>query len=119
MMKRTRRDRHGPEGEDCAGGAAGTVDDSGLGATVSGSPEPDLCMEEAADRAGGAGVRVRWKRGRGRAHPCNRGALRQDRATHCGTRFFIEEVRTMSKPDREALLDRDHADLSVRRQCQL
>ena len=25
----------------------------------------------------------------------------------------------MSKPDREAMLDRDHADLSVRRQCQL
>src|SRR5579864_6287352 len=100
MMKRTRRDRHGPEGEDCAGGAAGTVDNSGLGATVSGSPEPDLCVEEAADRAGGAA----------RAHP--RGALRQDRSTHRGARFFIEEVRTMSKPDREAMLDRDHGDLS-------
>jgi transposase len=34
-------------------------------------------------------------------------------------RFFIQEVRTMSKPDREAMLDRDHAALSIRRQCQL
>jgi hypothetical protein len=25
----------------------------------------------------------------------------------------------MSKPDREAMLDRDHAELSIRRQCQL
>jgi HTH-like domain len=31
----------------------------------------------------------------------------------------IQEVRTMSKPDREAMLDRDHAALSIRRQCQL
>src|SRR5437763_9378873 len=32
-------------------------------------------------------------------------------------RFFRQEVRTMSAPDRRAKLDRDHRLLSVRRQC--
>jgi transposase-like protein len=31
--------------------------------------------------------------------------------------IFSTEVRKMSVPDRRALLDRDHAELSIRRQC--
>src|SRR3954466_6678679 len=41
-------DRCGAEGEDCAGGAAGTVDGCGPVATVRSPPEPDLRLEEAA-----------------------------------------------------------------------
>src|SRR6266404_2083949 len=36
-----------------------------------------------------------------------------------GAGFFSEEVRKMSTPDRRALVDRGHGELSVRRQCQL
>src|SRR3954465_1526448 len=46
-------DRRGAEGEDCAGGAAGTVDGCGPVATVRSPPEPDLRLEEAAAGAGG------------------------------------------------------------------
>jgi transposase-like protein len=47
------------------------------------------------------------------------GTLRQDRPADGGTGFFIQEVRTMSKPDREAMLVRGNTALSVRRQCAL
>src|SRR5512133_933125 len=33
--------------------------------------------------------------------------------------FFSQEVRTMSRPDRKAMLDRDRRGLSIRRQCVL
>ena len=36
-------------------------------------------------------------------------AARQDRRADGGAGFFSQEVRTMSTPDREAMLDRDHA----------
>ena len=47
----------------------------------------------------------------------DRTAARQDRAADGGERFFRQEVRTMSAPDRRAKLDRDHPRLSLRRQC--
>src|SRR4051812_20404981 len=46
-------------------------------------------------------------------------ALCQDRAADGGEGFFVEEVRALSKPDREAMLDRGHPELSVRRQSTL
>src|SRR5579864_3227908 len=49
-------DRCGAEGEDRAGGAAGAGDCGRSGAALSGSPEPGLCLEEAAAAACGAGV---------------------------------------------------------------
>src|SRR5947209_7819101 len=49
-------DRCGTEGEDRAGGFAGAGDCGRSGAALSGSPEPGLCLEEAAAAAGGAGV---------------------------------------------------------------
>jgi transposase len=45
----------------------------------------------------------------------DREAACQDRATDCRARFFSQEVRKMSVPDRRALLDRDHRVLSMRR----
>src|SRR5262249_40868565 len=44
---------------------------------------------------------------------------RQDRPTHRGARFFSQEVRKMSAPDRRRLVDRRHGALSIRRQCAL
>ena len=52
-------DRRGAEGEDRPGGAAGAGDGGGPGAALRGPSEPDLCLEEAAAGAGGAGVRRR------------------------------------------------------------
>ena len=49
----------------------------------------------------------------------DREAAREDRAADGRAGFFSQEVRTMSTPDRRAMLDRDHADLSIRRQCAL
>ncbi len=46
-------------------------------------------------------------------------AARQDRAAHGRARFFSQEVRKMSAPDRRAMLDRADKALSVRRQCAL
>src|SRR3954463_1825184 len=53
------------------------------------------------------------------APPGRSGPLRQDRPAHGGAGFFVQEVRTMSTPDRRARLDRRHPELSVRRQCTL
>ena len=47
----------------------------------------------------------------------DRTAARQDRPVDDRERFFRQEVRTMSAPDRRAKLDRDHPSLSMRRQC--
>jgi putative transposase len=45
------------------------------------------------------------------------GALRHDRPADSKARFFIPEVRTMSRAERVAMIDLGHAGLSVRRQC--
>src|SRR5216684_5748791 len=83
-------------------------------------PNQILRLEKATDRECGEAVRQRRERGcRGSARGRGDGALRQDRATDGGAGFFSQEVRTMSKPDREAMLDRDCIDLSMRRQCTL
>src|SRR6266849_9059455 len=55
----------------------------------------------------------------GRPRAQDREAARQDRPVDRGAGFFSEEVRKMSTPDRRALVDRGHGELSVRRQCQL
>src|SRR5262249_48922513 len=44
---------------------------------------------------------------------------RQDRPAHRGTRFFSQEVRKMSAPDRRRLVDRDNGRVSIRQQCEL
>src|SRR5882757_3013050 len=54
-----------------------------------------------------------------RLHAKARGLPRANRRAGGGAGFFSAEVRKMSVPDRRALLDRDHAGLSVRRQCRL
>src|SRR5579885_3378834 len=43
----------------------------------------------------------------------------EDRAAHRGARFFSQEVRKMSAPDRRQLVNRKHKKLSIRRQCAL
>ena len=79
-----------------------------LAPALRGSPEPDLCLEEAAAGERGAGLRPRRRAGgRGGARTGDREAARQDRATDGRARFFSQEVRTMSTPDRRAMLDRD------------
>src|SRR5260370_37549913 len=60
-------DRCGTEGEDRAGGVAGAGDCGRSGAALSGSPEPGLCLEEAAAAARGAGVRPHGRPGSRRA----------------------------------------------------
>ena len=49
----------------------------------------------------------------------DREAARQDRAVDGRARFFSQEVRKMSTPDRRAMLDRADPALSIRRQCAL
>ena len=46
-------------------------------------------------------------------------ALRQDRPTDGRTGFLGQEARSMSAPDRRAMVERSGKDLSVRRQCAL
>jgi transposase-like protein len=68
-------------------------------------------LEQAArafENGGGDGARARGGE-----------AAHQDRSAYHRARFFSQEVRKMSAPDRRALVDRDHSDLSVRRQCAL
>src|SRR5215469_3155137 len=112
-------DRCGAEGEDRPGGAARAGDGGRSGAALPGSPEPELCVEEAASRAGGAGIRERCRRGSFGSRAGDRAAAREDRAAYRGAGFFSQEVRKMSAPDRRALVDRDHGRLSIRRQCTL
>jgi hypothetical protein len=50
------RDRRGTEGKDRAGGGAGAGDGGRSGPALRGSPEPDLCVEEATSGTGGAGL---------------------------------------------------------------
>lgn len=45
--------------------------------------------------------------------------LRKDRAVDDRARFFSQEVRTMSTPDRRGMLERGAFGLSIRRQCEL
>ena len=59
---------------------------------------------KSGGRGGGVGAR-------------DREASRQDRPADDRERFFRQEVRQMSASDRRAKLDRDHPDLSMRRQC--
>jgi transposase InsO family protein/transposase-like protein len=54
-----------------------------------------------------------------RLHATARGLPRANRRVGGGAGFFSTEVRKLSVPDRRALLDRDHAELSIRRQCRL
>jgi transposase-like protein len=54
-----------------------------------------------------------------RLHAKARGLPRANRRAGGGAGFFSAEVRKMSVPDRRALLDHDHAGLSIRRQCRL
>ena len=60
-----------------------------------------------AARAFDPGVGIDAERG---ARAGDREAARQDRAIDGGERFFSAEVRTMSTPDRRAMLERDHPD---------
>src|SRR6266436_2857299 len=55
----------------------------------------------------------------GDARARDREAACQDWAADGGAGFFSQEVRKMSAPDRRARLDRDHPELSIRRQCTL
>ena len=66
-----------------------------------------------------ARVRERQRRWRSRARARDRTAARQDRSAHRGTRFFSQEVRKMSAPDRRRLVDRGNVAVSIRRQCEL
>ncbi len=87
-----------------------------LAHALRGSPEPDLCLEEAAAGERGACLRSRasgWRPSE-RARSGDREAARQDRAADGRAGFFSQEVRTMSTPDRRAMLDRDHPELSIR-----
>jgi hypothetical protein len=64
------KDRHGAEGENCLGSSAGALDDCRFGPTLSGSPEPDLFVEEAIAGAGGTGILTlawEWMRGNERS----------------------------------------------------
>jgi hypothetical protein len=62
--------------------------------------------------AGGSGSKESREAG-------DRRALRQDRSADGGTRFFVQEVRSMSRSDRLAMIDRDGSAVSVSRQCAL
>src|SRR4028118_2342913 len=110
-------DRCGAESEDRAGGSAGRLDGGGPGEALRGPSEPSLCLEEAASRQRSPSLRPE-RRGGCRAAGEARGdrPLRQDRAADGGAGCFVEEVRTMSRPDRTAMLNRDHPILSMRRQ---
>src|SRR3954452_21767852 len=111
-------DRCGAEGEDRAGGAAGAGDCVGSGAALPGSPEPDLCVEEAAAGARDASLRREARSGGGgHGGAGDRAATRENRAADDRERFFRQEVRKMRSPDRKAMLDREHPELSMRRQC--
>ncbi len=57
-----RKDRRDAEGEGRLGGPAGRGERGQPGSTPSSSLKPDLCVEEAASGAGGAGVRG-WSMG--------------------------------------------------------
>jgi transposase-like protein len=68
----------------------------------------------------GAGVRCQGgPRRRARPGTGSREAAREDRAIDGGAGFFSQEVRTMSTPDRRAMLEHDHPTLSIRGQCRL
>ena len=56
---------------------------------------------------------------RGGARTRDGQALRQDRPTDGRTGFLGQEARSMSAPDRRAMVERSGKDLSVRRQCEL
>ncbi len=74
-----------------------------------------------APGGGRAGVGVCRQVGSERGHPGRRAgeAARQDRATGGGTGFFGESVRSMSADRRRAMIERDHPQMSVARQCEL
>src|SRR5208337_348887 len=97
-MRRSRRS---------ARGAARGCDGSGTGEAARGASEPDLCLEEAGSR------QCREARAR------DGQALRQDRPTDGRTGFLGQEARSMSAPDRRAMVERPGKELSVRRQCAL
>jgi hypothetical protein len=106
-------------GEDRRGGVARAGDGGRSVAALRGSSEPDLRLEEAAAGAGGTGVCERERRSGVRSRARDRAAACQDRAAHRGARFFSQEVRKMSAPDRRALVDRGQGTLPIRRQCTL
>src|ERR687897_3782644 len=113
-------DRCGAESEDRAGGSAGRLDGGGPGEALRGPSEPSLCLEEAASRQCSPSLRPERRGGcRGAGEARGDRPLRQDRAADGGAGFFVEEVRTMSRPDRTAMLDQDHPILSMPRQCTL
>src|SRR5208337_3981906 len=60
-----------------------------------------------------------FARGRGGARARDGQALRQDRPTDGRTGFLGQEARSMSAPDRRAMVERPGKELSVRRQCAL
>src|SRR5471030_3112085 len=68
----------------------------------------------ACSRAAG----VAWVTAR-RSASARRQALRQDRSADGRKGFLGQEARTMSAPDRRAMVERPGVDLSVRRQCAL
>lgn len=75
------------------------------GATLASACEPDLCVEEAASRSSGSGVRGgRWPGWLGGSRTGDREAPRQDRTIDRRARFLSQEVRKISAPDRRGLL---------------
>ena len=75
--------------------------------------------KQLLENAARAFDRLRGARRRDGARARGREAARQDRAAHGGARFFSQEVRKMSTPDRREMLGRDDGTLPIRRQCAL
>ena len=102
--------------------AARGFDGSGVGQAPWCASEPDLYVEEAGAgrcreffRAG----RERLYRWRGRARAGASKLYAQDRPIDGREGFLGQEARSMSAPDRRAMVERPGEGVSVRRQCEL
>src|SRR6266480_422364 len=85
-----------------------------------GSPEPDLRLEEAA--AGRRGGRFRRRRrgiGGYRQRGAGRSSVSADWPAEGRKRFFVTKARQMSRVERRALVERAAPALPVSRQCRL
>ena len=76
-------------------------------------------LEEATGRECAAAVQARARTARQGPRGVGSQALPADRSTDGGAGFFVREVRSMSRHERRAMIDRGHHELSVVRQCEL